>query len=309
AGDYSGDTSSSVDIEETATSTNRKLIKTVDLTAETKSFDTLLDSVTSTCNSMGGYVESSNINNGSRYNDSTYFKRTAYIVLRIPQNKLQSFLDSVATNCNIVRKNENVTDVTLSYVDLESHKKALKGEEERLLEFLSAAESIDEMITIEDRLTSIRYQLESMESQLRTYDNKIDYSTVSMQIDEVKEYKPAEPEEEPGFWEQISTGFVDSLKQVGNGLKNFVIWFIVNIPYLVVFVVVITIIILIVRKVLNMYNKADGLKAKRAEKKAQREAKKAEMYRLKREQRERVRQERERQAQERQQEKKNENGQ
>jgi hypothetical protein len=71
-------------------------------------------------------------------------------------------------------------------VDLESHKKALQEEEKRLLSFMEDAESIEDLITIEDRLTNVRYQLESMESQLRTYDNQVNYSSVHMNIEEVE---------------------------------------------------------------------------------------------------------------------------
>ena len=68
--------------------------------------------------------------------------------------------------------------MTLQYVDLESHKKALTTEQDRLIELMEQAETVEDIITIEGRLSEVRYQLESMESQLRTYDNKIDYSTV-----------------------------------------------------------------------------------------------------------------------------------
>ena len=41
-----------------------------------------------------------------------------------------------------------------------------------------------------NRLSEVRYQLESIESQLRTFDNRIDYSTVYLYIDEVEVFSP-----------------------------------------------------------------------------------------------------------------------
>mgnify|MGYP002226154573 CR=1 FL=1 len=84
--------------------------------------------------------------------------------------------------------------MTLTYVDLQSHRDALQTEQERLLQLLEQAESIEDIITIEQRLSDVRYQLESMESQLRSYDNQVDYSTVYLYIDEVEVYTPVEEE-------------------------------------------------------------------------------------------------------------------
>ena len=106
-------------------------------------------------------------------------------------------------------------------------------------------ESIEDIITIEQRLSDVRYQLESMESQLRSYDNQVDYSTVYLYIDEVEVYTPVEEET---TWERISAGFMDSLKSIGEGIKEAAIWFVIHIPYLVIWAIVIVIIVLILKK-------------------------------------------------------------
>ena len=93
---------------------------------------------------------------------------------------------------NITYRQENVEDVTLDYVDVESRKKMLETEQQRLLELLETAESLDDILTIESRLTEVQYELDSKESQLRTYDNQIDYSTVYLDINEVVRYTPQE---------------------------------------------------------------------------------------------------------------------
>ena len=60
--------------------------------------------------------------------------------------------------------------------------KELETEQQRLLELLETAESLDDILTIESRLTEVQYELDSKESQLRTYDNQIDYSTVYLDL-------------------------------------------------------------------------------------------------------------------------------
>lgn len=222
--------------------TNRKLIKNVNMEVETEEFDTLLGKVEQKVSALGGYVESSHTYNGSSYYGSN--NRNASMTIRIPAEKLDDFLSEVAESSNVISRNDSVTDVTLQYVDMESHKKVLIAEQDRLLELMEQVESIEDIITLENRLSEVRYQIESMEAQLRTYDNQIAYSTIYLNIDEVTKLTPVK---EQSTWEKISTGFVESLYGVGTGILNFIIKFIISLPYLVVWAIVIFVIILIIK--------------------------------------------------------------
>ena len=137
---------------------------------------------------------------------------------------------------NITRQIKSLEDVTLNYVATESRLKALETEESRLLELLAQAENMTDLLEIEGRLAEVRYEIENYASQKRLYDNQIDYATVYLSIEEVKEYTPVE---EPTLWERISKGFTDNLKGVGEDLLDVLVWFIVSLPYLVVFAIVI----------------------------------------------------------------------
>ena len=244
----------------------RKLIRTVNLSAETEEFDVLVPALEQRVVSLGGYIEDmSSYNRGNNYSSDyigTKHLRYASMTIRIPKENLDTFLSTVAEQSNIVSRSESVMDVTLQYVDLESHKKALLAEQDRLLELMEQAETVEDIITIEGRLSEVRYQLESMESQLRTFDNKIDYSTVYLSIDEVEQYSPTE---QTGVGQRISSGFMESLRGVGRGISNFVIWFIVHIPYIVVWAVVIIAVFLIVRVI---FKAGAGRHAKRGAQKA-----------------------------------------
>ena len=233
------DSSASMKVGET----NRKLIKTVNMRVETKEFDALLTGLSDQISSCGGYVEQMETYNGSIYNDRSY-ERSASMTIRIPEAQLEDFLNAVSGLGNVIRRSEAVEDVTLAYVDLESHKEALETEQSRLLELLEKAETVEDIITIEQRLSEVRYQLESMESQLRTYDNKISYSTVYLDIEEVKELTPVVEET---VWQRISGGFVKSVHSVADGFVEFVIWLLVNSPFLVIWAVVITLVVLLLR--------------------------------------------------------------
>lgn len=224
--------------------TNRKLIKTVNLSVETQEFDKLLGTVENKTAEYGGYIEQLYTYNGSIYNSSRSYKN-ASLTLRIPKENLDDFLTEVGKAGNITSRTESVEDVTLTYVDMESHKKVLLAEQERLLSFLEQAQTIEEIITIESRLSDVRYQIESMESQLRTYDNLVDYSTVYLEINEVAVLTPVEEEQET-IWERMGSGFMNSVDSLLHELQELFVGFVVILPYLLFILLVILAIVGIV---------------------------------------------------------------
>ena len=224
---------------------NRKLIRTVNMSVETKEFDAVMGTLEQRVTELGGYIENMDTYNGSVYSSSRS-SRKASMTARIPAGQLNVFLSEVSEISNVTRRTENVQDVTLDYVDLASHKKTLQAEHDRLLELMERAEYIEDIITIEQRLSNVQYQIESMEAQLRTYDNKVDYSTVNLDVSEVQELTPVEVHEET-LWERISGGFMENLKKIGNGALEIVVWLLVHIPTLVVWALFITLFIVWIR--------------------------------------------------------------
>lgn len=229
---------------EASIESNRKLIKTVWLDVQTKEFDEMLEYLTAKVQEMGGYTESSSISGNNYYYEST---RDANYTVRIPSDKLDQFVQVVGEKGNISYKSEEIEDVTLEYVDVESHKKALEAEQERLLELLEMAESMEDIIAIESKLSEVRYQLENYGTQMRVLENQIDYSTVHISVQEVERITEAK---ERTFFEEIADRFSDSLYHVVRGCRSFVITFIGSIPILIVWAVLIFAAYVILRKVL-----------------------------------------------------------
>ena len=229
---------------ETPVDTSRKLITTMNISSETENLDETLDILEKKINELGGYIESSNVSNGSYYSGRT-FNRNAALTARIPADRLDDFITAVEGNTNITSKSKDVEDVTLSYVDTESRKKALKTEESRLLQILEKAETVEDIIAVESRLSEVRYQIESNESQLRTYDNKINYSTVYIDISEVTKYTPVK---EKNAFARMAEGFKDSFFSVINTAVECFIWIVIHIPQLIVSALIITIVVIASRK-------------------------------------------------------------
>lgn len=254
-GEYNWDTDETADTGVTSENgleaqveNGRKLIRTVSLSLETKEFDSVLTNLSTKTTELGGYIETSSVNGNSYSHHST---RYASYVIRIPADKLNEFVEVVSELGNVTQKNESVEDVTLRYIDVESHKKALETEQERLLELLSKAENMEEILTIESKLSDIRYEIENYESQLKTMDNQIDYSTVSVYVDEVEHVTDTG---EKGFFEEIKERFGNSLYVVARGIRGLVIGILGSLPILIVCGGVIAVVVIAVRKILKKRN-------------------------------------------------------
>lgn len=246
-GGLTGDTDSTVLPE------GRKWIITVNMSAETEDLDALMEALNGKISGLGGYVEDQDSYNGSMYSSRRY--RSASLTVRIPAQRVDEFTEEMSGIANVVSTNLSREDITLSYVATESRVKALQTEEARLLELMEQAETMADLLEIESRLTDVRYELENRASQLRLYDNQVDYATIYLSIDEVQEYTPVE---EPTVWERISGGFVSSVKGVGNGLLDLLVWVLAKSPYLVILGGVTVGVVVLVKK----------RKARRAAKKA-----------------------------------------
>lgn len=222
--------------------TDRKLIRNVNLSLQTKEFDTVLENMSQKVKDLGGYIQDSSVwGSSSDYSSS----RSASYTLRIPSDKLDEFIDVVETLGNVTYKNESVDDVTLRYVDVDSHKKALETEQERLLALLEKAENVEDIITIENRLSDVRYELENYESQIRLLDNQIDYSTVYVDISEVSRVTDTGKQ---GFFEEVASRFSDSVYVVLMGLRGFAIGILGSLPILVVWGVILAVVVILLRK-------------------------------------------------------------
>ena len=231
-----GNTSSNVQI-------GQKLIRRVSINAETEDLEALLGSLSAKIGSVGGYIENQELYNGSAY--SSYRHRSASLTIRIPAENLDGFIQQVKDVSNVVNYNESQEDVTLTYVSTESRIKALETEQERLLELLSKADNMSDLLEIEARLTDVRYELENVTSQLRVLANKVDYATVNLYMDQVKVYTEVE---EQTVWQRIGAGFKRNLEDIGESLEDFFVWFVTYSPQLVVFAVVAAVLIAMLRR-------------------------------------------------------------
>ena len=225
------------------TLTDQKLITRVNISAETEDLAALLESLNGQIGTLGAYIEYQDINNGSAY--SSYRYRSASLTIRIPAEKLEGFVEQVKGASNVVYYNQSQENVTLTYVATESRMKALQTEETRLLELMEQAQTMSDLLEIEERLTEVRSDLESITSQLRVLENQVTYATIELSINQVKVYTEVE---EQTVWQRISSGFSKNLSDLGEGIVVFFIWAVTYSPQLILTAAAAVAVILLLRR-------------------------------------------------------------
>ena len=166
-----------------ALSEDRKITKTVSINAETKAFDESINWFKTYVEGFSGIIDSSYIDSGNMTFKN--YRKNANFNVRIPAEKLDAFLSKIGDNLNVTFHQENITDVTEEYDDTESRIASLKIEEESLLSMLKKAKTVEEMIKVEDKLSSVRTELRNISNRLKRLDRQVTYSTVNVNITEV----------------------------------------------------------------------------------------------------------------------------
>lgn len=222
----------------------RKVIQTYDLQLETKEFDAGVELIQSLTEEYGGYVEFSHVDGKSMYNE--FGRRYASFTLRIPTDKLESFVQNAGTKFNLVSKQQSSSDITDQYYDTDARLRVLEVQEERLVAMLEQAEELQYLLEVERELSNVRYEIESLHSYLKRMDSQISLSTVNIGLTEVVEYQ--EVKSQPAsFGQRLENALGDSGKAFVSFWENVLIGLIMVAPNLLILLAVIVVLFLIFR--------------------------------------------------------------
>ena len=157
-------------------------------------------------------------------------------------------IKKIGENATVTYEIIIANDVTDSYNDSQRQIEVLETEQQRLLELLKKAESLDDILEIESRLTKIRYELSSYEQQIEEYDDSVSYSALSLNISEVERETVAKTD---SFFTKVSEGFMTSISDIGNGFADIAVGFLSIIPYLVLISVILLVAYFIVKAIIK----------------------------------------------------------
>lgn len=224
--------------ESAASEYMQKLIKNYSFSFETTEFDNSMNFIREQVTKYQGYIENSDTYGSSR--------KSANMTIRIPEKQAEAFLNETGKIGEMIQKSESSEDITLKYYDTKARLESLQTQHERLLELLEKAESLEDVVALETHLSEVEYQIDSYGSQLKVYDNLVNYVTISINLEEVSQIQVVEDD---GFLTQIKKGLSRNTADVLDSLVAFAIFIITAIPYLIVFGIIGGIIYAVIRRI------------------------------------------------------------
>lgn len=210
---------------------DRKIIHRANLQLRVSDFAAAQSNIEEKVAEYEGYIVESNV-----YHDEDELSN-GYITMRIPAKHFQSFLaDTEKEATNVIERNVTGEDVTEQYVDLEARLTSKRVVEERLLQFLKEAEKTEDLLRISGDLAVVQEEIESLVGKKNFLENQTAYSTVEIGLFEERVILPEVGTKGFDTWDKTKKQFFTSINFLlafGSGL---IVFFIGNIPILLILI-------------------------------------------------------------------------
>ncbi len=220
---------------------NVKLIYRANIELESTEFDAALNGLDALVSEMGGYYESSNLNNYHSYRQGSY-------VVRLPAENFDAFCAAVGGLAQVNSINRSAEDISERYYDTEARLVTQQTKLERLQDLLRQAEEMEDIITLESAISETELTIENLTGTLRKYDSLVGYSTISISLTEV--YKLTEIDEPViGFGAKLAAAFRSGAKGFVNGLQNFLLSVARNWTGWLFFLIIVAVVVIVVLRI------------------------------------------------------------
>jgi len=225
---------------------SRKYIRTYRYYIETLEFDKTEKLLIQMVDMNFGFFQSEESSGRSLFESKQNLRQGSYVI-RIPKEKIKEFTEGLEGIGNVIDSNSFVEDVTSQYFDVDARIRTLEIQEERLIAILEKADELEYIIVLERELADVRYEIEKYMTTFRNLEDRINYSTVHVELFEV--YEETEVAVTPiTYMDKMKNGFMNSVDDVIDFLGDLVLAITTNIPALILFVVILYAIYRIIKR-------------------------------------------------------------
>ncbi len=155
----------------------QKIIRNGEVQFEVDSFDSALMQITKIAGEEGGFVattDSEKLPNG---------KVKGSVVVRVPPDRLDTLVLKLRGLGDLKSSRLGAQDITKQYTDLESRLRADRAMEARLLEIIKSGQGqIKDLLAAEKQLGEYREKIETLEGEIRYYNNLVSLSTLTVSL-------------------------------------------------------------------------------------------------------------------------------
>lgn len=211
-------------------SVDSSVIRVGSMSIEVENIDNTLSEISAINTEFGATILNS-------YDNGEDNERVASLTIQVEEEKFDEMYSKLKEiDGDFVYSSVNSTDVTEVVADLNARLTTYQSVEAQLLEILKTATTVTDTLAVYKELSDIRYQIESVQTQLDDMSEQTDYSTIyiSLSLSDTgiaiseDEWKPV------GVFKTALNTLVSFAKSTGSAL----IWVLVFSPVLALFVVV-----------------------------------------------------------------------
>jgi hypothetical protein len=208
----------------TPATSERKIVYRADVRLAVEHFDEVPSQVDALTARFEGFVAQMSLYGSARD------RRQGSWTIRVPAARYKPFLEALGGLGEIISLQGTSEDKTTEWVDLDARLRNARTQEQRLLGVLSdATGKLDEVLAVEKELARVRGEIEQMQARQRLLDETVSLSTVTLAIDEIKEYFP---DQSAGYVTRLRRSLEISLTTLRTALQGLSIIAIAALPWL-----------------------------------------------------------------------------
>jgi hypothetical protein len=205
--------------------TDRVVIQTGSLTLVVTDPAVRVIEIRQMAEAMGGFVVSSYVYK-TGYGIEGLTTDQASITVRVPAARLDEVLNQIKQGAVEVRS-ENISgeDVTQQFTDLQSRLRNLEAAETQLLDIMTTATKIPDVLAVYTQLVQVQGEIEAVKGQIQYFSESAAFSALSVELIPDEAAQPIET----GSWDPKGTvkNAVESLLRALQGLADLAIWIVI----------------------------------------------------------------------------------
>jgi uncharacterized protein DUF4349 len=188
------------------------------ITVSSGSFDSKLTDVRGLVQLQGGFISGTDAQANPAANSQI---RTGVITFMIPAAKLDDTINQLTAMGKVQNLHISGNDVSAQYVDLQARLVNEEAQRDAMLALLQRAQSVQDIIAVQNQLGQITGQIEQLKGQIQYIDHNTAYSTVTVDLMEAGAPVQATSQDNWGFASALSDAahnFVTTLNYIVTGL-------------------------------------------------------------------------------------------
>ena len=233
----------------------QKIVYTAAVSLETTEFDKAYAGLKALIEQNHGFISKEETAHKTKYHNTE-----TSLTVRIPAENFQSFYDNIGTDAVVVSSSSNANNITKQYSETQSKISSLEVQEQRLLELEKGADSVENLLNIEDRLQKVREELTVARNSLSSMDTDVTYSTIDITLIDMSE-RGSTPAAQQELGERASSAAQKAWEDFVSDTEDMLVSFISDWPGHLIRIIVLGTVIVIIVIVVRRHNRKPALNA------------------------------------------------